>query len=345
MKKIIIPLFVIIIIFLFSCSSMNYLTIGVTEPAPVYLSKKIQTIGILDRSLPADKNSNINILDKILTAEGPNLDKDAAQKSVNGLFDELKSYNKFVDVKIINTEDFRTSGLGVFPTVLAWEQVDKVCKQNNVDAIFVLSYFDTDAKIEYSINPVQLKTPLGVVNTVETQASVFTYIKTGWRIYDPINKIICDEYSINRNVVTTGKGINPMKAAEAIIGRKEAVFNSSNDIGHEYATRILEKKIRVSREYFVRGTDNFKIGKRRAQAGNWDGAAELWEKELENPKMKIAGRACYNMAIINEINGNLDEALNWATKSFTDYNNKPALRYINTLKYRINKENQLQRNN
>ena len=50
--------------------------------------------------------------------------------------------------------------------------------------------------------------------------------------------------------------------------------------------------------------------------------------------MKIAGRACYNMAIINEINGNLDEALKWAQKSYEDYNDKLGIRYVRILENR-----------
>lgn len=78
--------------------------------------------------------------------------------------------------------------------------------------------------------------------------------------------------------------------------------------------------------------NNFVIAKRKAQTGNWDNAAELWKKETTNTKSSVAGSACYNMAIINEINGELDEAISWAQKSYKDYNNKLALEYVKILK-------------
>jgi len=40
------------------------------------------------------------------------------------------------------------------------------------------------------------------------------------------------------------------------------------------------------------------------------------------------------MAIINEINGDLDAALKWAQKSYEDYNNKLALHYTRILENR-----------
>ena len=337
-----IPVLLISII-LYSCSSKNSLTISVTEPAPVYIPSEIKTIGIIDRSLPSKKNEKMDKFDKILSAEGKNLDKDGAHESVVGLFDELMQNDRFSEVKIINNANVRSPGLGIFPSALSWKTIERICDKNNVDAIFVLSFYDTDAKIDYKAVPIEIDGPLGVkIPAIEHHATIATLIKTGWRIYDPINKFILDEYWVNKNVVATGVGINPVKAIKSIMGRKEAVLQISNKIGHNYALRILPYRIRVSRRYYVTGTNNFKIAKRRAQTGNWDGAAELWDKEVSNPKGKVAGRACYNMAIINEINGDLNAAVEWASKSYTDYENKMALQYINVLKYRIKRNKQLE---
>lgn len=333
----------LISIILCSCSSKNLLTMSVTEPAPVYIPSNIKTIGIIDRSLPSEKNEKMDKLDKFLSAEGKNLDKDGAYESVVGLFDELINNNRFPEVKIIDSVDVRSPGLGIFPSALSWKTIEQICYENNVDAIFALSFYDTDTKINYKAVPIEVDGLLGIkIPAVEHHATIATLIKTGWRIYDPINKFILDEHLVNENVVSIGIGINPVKAVEAIMGRKEAVLQVSNNIGHNYALRILTYRIRVARHYYVRGTNNFKIAKRRAQTGNWDGAAELWDKEVSNPKRKVAGRACYNMAIINEINGDLNAAVDWASKSYTDYKNKMALRYLNVLKYRIERNIQLQ---
>jgi len=331
-------------IILSSCSSTNLLTIGVTEPAPVTIHPDIKRIGVIDRSLPSDNNKNLDNLDKIFSIEGKNLDKDGANSAIVGVFDELSVNHNLSEVKILDFVDERSSGLSVFPSTLSWNTIEQICEENNVDAIFELSFYDTDTNVDYQTTPTEIETPLNVnISAVEHQATVTTIIKTGWRIYDPAAKFIPDEYLINENVVLTGSGINPMKAAQAIIGRKDAVLQVSNNIGHFYATRIIPYKTRVSRHYYVRGTNNFEVAKRRAQTGDWNGAAELWKKEVRNSKSKLAGRACYNMAIINEINGDLNSAVDWASKAYTDHKNKMALRYLNILKTRIEKNKQLDR--
>lgn len=341
--------YVYIISFIFSgiiissCSSTNSLTLSVTQAPPVHVSSKIKSIGIIDRSLPSEKDKAMDKIDKILTAEGKNLDKDGAHEAVLGLFSELNNTNRFSEIKMIDSLDLRSPGVGIFPSALSSEQIEQICRDNNVDAIFTLSFYDTDAQVDYKAIPVEIDGPMGIkIPAIEHQATIITEIKTGWRIYDQINKTIADEYMVNDQVVSSGSGINPINAVQAIIGRKAAVMEISKDIGQNYALRIIPYNIRVSRDYYVRGTDNFKIAKRRAQTGNWDGAAELWNIEVNNPKGKVAGRACYNMAIINEINGDLDTAIEWASKSYTDYNNKLALKYVNILKNRVRENEELE---
>ncbi len=107
--------------------------------------------------------------------------------------------------------------------------------------------------------------------------------------------------------------------------------------GHGYALRLIPFELRVMRDYFVKGNYNFKIAKRKAQTGKWDEAGLLWEKETTNPKPEIAGRACHNMGIINEINGDVDAALSWAQKAYEDYNIRKSLEYTRILENRLMK--------
>jgi hypothetical protein len=328
--------------FLFSCSSTNLLTLSVTEPAPIYIPSEGKAVGIINRSLPNKQNEAFDVIDKILSVEGKDLDKDGATESVLGLQNELNKNNGFSSVKMIEDANFKSVGLGVFPAPIPWENIAEIAQQNKIDYLFELSFYDTDTKVDYKTATVEKANVVGIkIPMIEHQVNIATMIKNGWRIYDVKNREIVDEIASNNVVNSSGRGINPVTAAEAVMGRKQNVLKMSNRLGADYALKTLPYKIRVSRDYYVKGTPNFEIGKRRAQTGNWDGAAELWEKEVNNTNPTIAGRACYNMAIINEINGNLDVAVNWASRAYSDYGDKLALRYLNVLKSRIAKKQQL----
>ncbi len=336
--------FLIITAFLLlSCSATNQLTMRVVEPAPVFIASEIQNVGIINRSLPSEENKTLDRIDQILSAEGLNLDRIGAEEAVKALRDQLIRQQRFREIKVIDSLTHERKGLGMLPATLSWEQVEALCKANGVDIIFSLEFYDTDTKIDYQLTTMELPNSIGIKASVPGhEVTLETLIKNGWRIYDPHTKDILDEYLGNRRVVSAGKGINPIKAVEAVLGRKEAVIQQSKYIGSAYALRLFPSERRVARNYFVRGSDRFVIAKRKAQTGDWKGAAMLWEQELANRNLKIAGRAHYNMAISNEIDGNLEGAMEWASKSYSDYRNRDALNYLSLLRYRVAQREELE---
>jgi len=316
-----------------SCATQE-LYLNVTQPAPVTIAPEIKTIGIIDRSEPTDKTKTIEMIDQLLTLEGDELDSIGTLEAIKGVTQELKANDRFNEVKLLTDLKFKASAIGALPSPLTWEQVEGICRENGTDALFALEMYDTDTHINYSTGKTQIKTPLGNIPALEHIASMEILVKTGWRIYSPADKAILDEYVVAETVGFTGRGINPLVAVSALMNRKTAVQEVSNKAGHIYALRLIPYRFRATRDYFVKGTDNFKIAKRRAQLGEWDEAAVLWEKEISNPDRKIAGRAHYNMAIINEINGDLETAISWAKKAYSDYNNKLSRDYVRILENR-----------
>jgi len=303
------------------------------EPAPVSIPSNIKTITVVNRSKASDATQTIDAIHKVLSLESTELQTAGAQASLHGLTDELMKNNRFTEVKSLNRE-LRSFGAGVFPSALQWDSVEKICRETNSDALFSLELFDTETKVNYNASPTQVNVGVTSLPAIVHQVNMTTFVKTGWRIYDPSTRTVLDEYVLGRDISFSGSGINPAVAASAMVGRKEAVKTVGNKAGEAYAARILPYWIRVSRDYFVGGNDNFKTAQRKAQSGNWDGAAEIWMQETKNADGKLAGRACYNMAIISEINGDLEGAIQWAQKSYEDYQIRLALHYLNVLRNR-----------
>lgn len=317
-----------------SCASTNSLRLSVKQPAPVTISPEVKKIAILDRSEAGKQNGVIEAVDKIFSLEGKDLDKEGASWGIIGLKETFQKYDRFNDIVSPGNRISNNAAPGTFPAPLLWDEVTKLCRTLNVDAVFVLELFDTDSKISYTTAPVTINTPLGKVPGVEHTANMATHVKMGWRLYDPVVKEVLDEFPYETTLNFYGKGVNPAAAAAALLNRKEAVKQAARQAAEGYALRIFPYSVRVARDYYVKGTDNFVIAKRKAQTGNWDGAAVYWNQETNNPDGKIAGRACYNMAIISEINGDLNGAVKWAQKSYEQYGNRLALSYVKILKGR-----------
>ena len=69
---------------LVSCKTQQ-LYLNVVEPAPVTLPAYIKSVGVINRSVPTDETKGLDMLDKALSLEGVNLDKDGALENVRGL--------------------------------------------------------------------------------------------------------------------------------------------------------------------------------------------------------------------------------------------------------------------
>ena len=327
--------FIITLIVALSSCKTNLVYINATNPAPVTISNSTKNVGIVNRTTPTADNKTLNTIHQATSGETLNLIKEASAESIRGLNDALTENKRFEIVKPLSKIELKTPVAGTFPSQLSWTEVESICNNNGVDILFVMEIFDTELKVVPINTPKKIDNVIDVLNTIaQAQVNITTIVKTGWRIYDPKNKYILDEYPLTDYLTFTANASTAVNTTEALLGRKEAIKQSANRLGHVYADRIIPYMIKVTRDYYVKGSYNFKIATRKARTGNWTGAGELWLKETESRKRKIAGRACYNMAILGEINGDLDSAIQWAQKAYENYNNRLALNYVNILKYR-----------
>lgn len=307
------------------------------------MSKHIKKIGIINRSILPDVEENETGLIKLVSAEEQWLSQKGQDAALTGLFKELLKDNRFQSVQIL---DSVPKGLLKFDSgqdSISWPSIDKICQAYNVDAIFSMSYFD--AETTFSIKKTSMLQPNLMRVKVKVPAqeiTLETLIENGWKIYYPKSKEIIDEFVFNDQIVSKGKGANPLEAYRAIEGRKDSLVEQSMSTGSNYGLRLLPFENSVNRVYFARGSNNLDLADKLLENGDWLGASQLWVMELDSPNPRVAGRACYNMAVMNEINGNLKKATEWASRSHSDYDNKKALKYLGVLKNRTTQDQVLE---
>lgn len=326
-------------VLLAACSSTNIVTLTVTQPPVVGIASDIQKVGIVSRT---KSNTVLDKLDRVLSLESQTLEKQGEQELVTGFKAELMNARRFDEMLELKNIHLTSTGIGVMSKPLSWGEVGDICTKNNVDILFVLEAYDTDTYVDVNKERVVMVNRRGEERTaVRTDAHVNASVRSSWRVYDPLTSSIMDEYSFTQNQTVARGGANPFTAIAGVVNRNSTVLDLSYGAGATYAHRFLPHDIRVSRVYYVKGTDNFKTAKRLAQTGKWTEAAEYWKKETANEDPKIAGRAYYNMAILSEINGHLELAIDWASKAYAKFENKQALRYVNVLKNRQLEEQKL----
>ncbi len=315
-------------------------TLQVLQPAQMTLPEHITTVAIVDRSKPSKGWSNF--LEGLLTGEEIGQDRRSRQTAVDGLTNALTRTPRF-QAKSTGLEMDGSKTGGRMPPALDWSEVDKICRDYNTNAVVTIESFDSDNS--RSARPVSetKKDKTGKKYTVTTyQSQQRTGVRIGWRLYDPKTKIILDEFVTDDYLERRGNGTTERAALSNLPSQLDVTRDVAYNVGIEYGARIAPIYINVSRAYYTKAKgykDHMKEAARHLANRDIEKATTLWKKVIAlsaTTNRKAAGRAAYNMAVASEISGNLDLALEWAQKAYTDYGNKKAREYINIIKARKN---------
>jgi len=270
--------------------------------------------------------------------------------------------------------EYKGTGTETFAPPLPWSEVEKMCSDNNSQALIVLEAFDSDSRIVQDKKNVTVAYPCWDTNVngikdasedvnkdkkwdskdciaaekstedikiqmLEHYANAQIDVKVGWRIYYPKEKIIVDDFRDGNGLGFSGKGPNPQAAVAALPNKRECVRQVGFDAGTKYGYRIAPQWIFVSRAFYKKGSDIMKTaGKKVRRTDDWNGAVELWKKEMSKSNKKTEWKAAYNIAVACEKEDNLEAALEWAKKSYKLKSKSVVASYIRTLQARIKQQ-------
>lgn len=95
--------------------------------------------------------------------------------------------------------------------------------------------------------------------------------------------------------------------------------NTTDYLGRSFATRLIPSWQAVQRTYYQSNNDYMLIGEKYFLENDWLKAAEIYNKQTTNKNRNIAAKAKYNMAVICEMEGNLEAAIDWIERSNSTY--------------------------
>lgn len=121
---------------------------------------------------------------------------------------------------------------------------------------------------------------------------------------------------------------------------KQSVINSSIYMGRSFGAKVIPSWVKVERMYYHSNNQQMMAAEKYALNNQWLKAAEIWKRFVTNRNEIIAAKACYNMALACEMEGNIDAAIDWAIKSYSgltvgnEEHKKNCKRYIDVLALR-----------
>jgi hypothetical protein len=329
MKSSSIYLFLFAFVFL-SCSKYGYVNIDYPLNPEVQLPENIKTITLVNRSLTKNVDKKNKVIESILTGEIAGSDRLASDECLKGVFDLMNGHR---GVNIVIPQKTRLYGTGTrqTPELLDWKIVKGICDSTKADALLVLEVFDSNSDLIASAvtNQVRAVVTTGTPSTNVVPNQIRMNVLAFWRLYDPSTKTIIDQYQSTSYLTFNGVG------KDFLLPPPEALPNTAYAAGKEYIRRFLPSYYRVKRDMYKRGKgsskEDFASAFRRAEVANWQGAIDIWREVPKHASRKNAGRACLNVAVGYEVLGNIDLALEWAKKSYEEYNDKLGRDYSKVL--------------
>jgi hypothetical protein len=329
MKEKYIYLFAFLLV-LAGCGGSRHIYFNAQRPAPFTIPWHIKSLAIIDRSVPADER--MNVLESVLTGEGIRQDKLATQIVLDGLNQSLGNSTRYIVTR--TTEKMKGSGSGsTFPEPLDWNKVSELCKKYNADALVSLETYDSDFIVT---NGSRSEGEEGTKIFARGMATV----NCGFRLYDPVNRNIIDQYHFSHKENWETGGSTIAAAVGTLLSKDAAIKDASFAAGIVYGERITPSWIRIDRDYFrkSKGDAYLAEGARMMEVNDWDRAIEALSKAVESGHIKTKGRASHNLAVVYEILGNLEEAKKWASDAWGRYGNKRSRDYGYILTRRINEQ-------
>jgi hypothetical protein len=315
-----------------SCKGLKDISIQVERPAQITIPKEIQSIGILNRSIPAPNSG----LEATLTLERPEGDIELSGECLRGLKETLAQSERFIFVgcdTTLEAADQKSLGFGY---ELPWNFVDSLCKAEKVDAILSLEYFDTDFSI---LNPgITAVNAVGQIlsgNNTGVEVRGTANAAAGFRVYHPLNQNIIYEDRFEFEKRWSVRSYSAVDAMNKLIQRQDALYQVSYETGVDFAQHIVPLNYWEWRSYF-KGKGEMKIGGLHAKVNNWENAIVSWTNVYNSSTSgKLRGKAAYNIALGYEVRGDLQNAQKWLQLAYIDYPKKTVLNYEYLIENRI----------
>ena len=329
---------------LFSCKPAAH--IQVLQPAQIIVPEHINKILLVDRSKPS--GGWLRNLESVFSGEELNQDQTGRRNAMDALSSALTKTPRF-QTMAPGVELLGSRGGRSMMTPMSWYEVQDLCDKYNTDAIVAIEMFDSDVTSSSLSRAVKEKNKDGIeTNKIVYDGKKNGRVQLGWRFYDRKNKMIIYEYQDSDTNEKTSYGQATAKAAvDNIENSVTMVRNIAKNLGNKYGTRIAPTYINVARTYFkkVKGSsaEKFEEAARYADANEWKRAIAIWEKIADKNDKDAASKALFNLAVAYEVNGQLNQALQFARDSYTQYGLKAAKSYMRILENRVADQEVLQR--
>lgn len=287
-------------------SCMNSFRITVQNPPLIQLPDSVNRITVINNVNAENSPEKATLGKQIQQALNGNVV--AAEHCEGGIARGINESNR------LQASAFPSISCHKLDKSIDWALLDSIAALQQSQVIVEIDHFVTDS-------------PLGgtVVANATAQTRHPIYGSAFVHVYYPAKETFIEGFQMDGVYYMPISGnVNPLSMLMDM-ARKQQYFRALGfDIGYRIGTAFYSPWQWVGRQYYTRGSRQIRAARRLIRYGNWSMAEEMLLPETNNSKRKVAGRAKYNLALVYEGQGRLEEAIQMCNRSMVENGNRKA---------------------
>lgn len=324
--------------FLLSCSQFQTIVIENKQPPKIQVPDEIQSLTLMNRGLTKEfHNFNEDSLQRYFYRKEFDvktyvLDSLASDTCLQAIGELLYESGRFDIVIPTDRNIHRESEYYRIEQPLNWDYVDDICKTYNTDALLVMEKYVNRVNSSFQAEVDQIY-PDGKAKYSYFYATYDVMYDSFFRLYYPAKKEIVGQFFINDTIFWENGDVDQRTLFKNLGSIKKGLIDTGIRVALDLDEYISPSWIPDKRGVFTIDKKNSEEKTLIANA-EWQKLTAYWLPLTENKNSKIRSKAEYNMALASELDGRIDDAIQWARKSYLSSFRNQTNVYLDKLKKR-----------
>ena len=297
------------VVFFSSCTTLLYTSLDVLRPAIVEFNIDANNLLIINNTVIQPPNYghktvllNEKIMDLVIPTDS------LAIYCLSSMKEEMESKDFFYSTKLLPNSGNKS--VEYFKSYkLSDDTVRHLCKSNRSNVILSLD----NIKVNDDLNEYFMADNATYLNSLELK------YETSWSIHYP-NKSQVKTIVFKDTLCWETESYSRRKAVSDLPKREDALVDGALEVGRKCVNRFIPYWEKVDRYFFSSENKLMKQGMDSVYVKNWKSAIDIWSSVYDhNSNAMLQAYAANNIAIAYEISGDVDKALEFATKSFYSF--------------------------
>ncbi|MFT5780513.1 MAG: hypothetical protein ACI837_003475 [Crocinitomicaceae bacterium] len=303
------------IVLIASTGCKSSFRISVKQPATIKVAESVASVAIVN-SIDNTATPE-NVIGTILNAEPFNGNKVAGDQVPTGILRGLEGTNDMAGVTFVSDSMHLADG------TVNWKYLESAAEANSFDAFIEV----TSVTAKTNVGGAVAAAAEGKGTRIEGTALVNIYVIEDHQAVEDYRVFKSDYLPVK----TPGTLLDVVAEAQK---RKDKYRQLGINMGVKTGRLIFPNWVWVNRSYYTRGSDILKRSKDMIRNGNWDIAEKQLLMGLNDGSDKVQGRIHYNLALVKEGQGELDDAIKYAETAVLQYGEKHGNEYLQKLRKR-----------